>query len=580
MLVHCKSYGIFGYKFSDTLYLLTLISHLMKKIFFSLLSLFFLFSCTGIEQESEMKGDSSLDVIQKDKYFIQQDQALRIAEDFFRSNMRTTNSSPRLLGTDGTLLGASAPQHELPAYYVYGMSDKAFVIVSATEAAFPILGYSFENSFDTRDIPVNLKGMLSQYSREIRYLRQNEIEPSAEVRALRAKDPIGEIVVDEIMKGIYWTQSPYYNAYCPPGTPVGCVATATSMIMRYWEYPESGVGSHSYFHSRYGLLEADFNHKYNWSKMPKGKLTGPNHDVALFSYDVAVAVEMNFAPGGSGTYQTIVPGVLKKFFRYPDVVTNATRNDYTEAEWDKLIKNELDHKRPVQYAGSGQGGGHSFVCDGYDSKSYFHINWGWGGSSNGWFKLNALDPSELGTGGGTGGFNYYQYAVINFMPPATVAGDNNNPIGGDEPEGETMVVYADVKAYSSKPLYIRYTQFNGVETFSHGDGYQKFLKKLITVGADRKLNFAVSAEIVDPTLADQAPYIGIWIDLNRDGQFDEKTELISSAQKQMVNGEFVLPATLKAGTYRLRAIVRKEMMPNPNKSFLYGEIEDYTITLK
>ena len=566
-------------------------SRFMKRSFVSLLAVFFLFSCSNIEKEKRVDADSIQETVNRDPHFIPQEEALQIAENFFQNrgeNATTrTGATPQLVGTDLSCLTPKTgePIREMPAYYIYELDNRAFVIVAATKAAFPVLGYSFEGSFEYRNMPLNLAGMLVQYRREIDYLRAHKVKPSAEIAAmrqsgLRSQNPVGEIRVDALLKDILWNQSPHYNAYCPEDTPVGCVATATSMIMRYWEYPSSGVGEHGYFHDAYGLLEADFNHSYNWSKMPKSTLKQFNHDVAQLSYDVAVAVEMNFAPGGSGTYQTMVPGVLKKYFKYPVTVTNAVRDDYSEDVWDALIKKELDQKRPVQYAGSGFGGGHSFVCDGYDSKNYFHINWGWGGSSNGWFKLNALDPSDLGTGGGDGGFNYYQYAVINFMPPATVKGDDNTPIGETEPNGEKVIMYETVSAYSSKPLYIRYTCFNGMETFSHGEGYQKFLKSMITVEKDLKLNYAASVEIVDPTLENRSPFIGIWIDWDRNGIFDAKKELVASEKSTELKGVYTLPEIIKPGKYRLRTVVRKDKLADPNTSFLYGEVEDYFITVK
>ncbi|WP_329905580.1 C10 family peptidase [Porphyromonas pogonae] len=59
-----------------------------------------------------------------------------------------------------------------------------------------------------------------------------------------------------------------------------------------------------------------------------------------------------------------------------------------------MVKSELDAGRPVQYAGMGREGGHSFVCYGYKTDGYFHFNWGWGGKLYGYFKLTALNPID------------------------------------------------------------------------------------------------------------------------------------------------------------------------------------------
>lgn len=64
-----------------------------------------------------------------------------------------------------------------------------------------------------------------------------------------------------------------------------------------------------------------------------------------------------------------------------------------------MIREELDARFPLIYDGqSTKDGGHAFVCDGYDANGLFHINWGWGGSSNGYFQLSVLDDNGDGIG--------------------------------------------------------------------------------------------------------------------------------------------------------------------------------------
>lgn len=52
---------------------------------------------------------------------------------------------------------------------------------------------------------------------------------------------------------------------------------------------------------------------------------------------------------------------------------------------EKLVRDELESNRPVIYSGNNSEGGHAFICDGYKEDEAFHINWGWGGISNGYF---------------------------------------------------------------------------------------------------------------------------------------------------------------------------------------------------
>jgi hypothetical protein len=62
----------------------------------------------------------------------------------------------------------------------------------------------------------------------------------------------------------------------------------------------------------------------------------------------------------------------------------------------------------LYYNGFGSGG-HAFNVDGYQGTDYFHFNWGWSGSYNGYFYLNNLNP-------GGNNFTYGQGAIVNFYP--------------------------------------------------------------------------------------------------------------------------------------------------------------------
>nr|AEJ07507.1 hypothetical protein [Streptococcus pyogenes] len=92
------------------------------------------------------------------------------------------------------------------------------------------------------------------------------------------------------------------------------------------------------------------------------------------------------------------------------------RSDFSKQDWEAQIDKELSQNQPVYYQGVGKVGGHAFVIDGADGRNFYHVNWGWGGVSDGFFRLDALNPSALGTGGGAGGFNGYQSAVVGIKP--------------------------------------------------------------------------------------------------------------------------------------------------------------------
>mgnify|MGYP000848687371 FL=1 len=228
--------------------------------------------------------------------YVDQHEAEAIAEQFIQENgslsaLRAAGSqSLHLAFTDlGTDLRAGDDKH--PHYYVFNVDTVGFVIVSGSEASYPVLAYSSEGTFKKDDIPVNMQDILMDYSKGVDYAWKN-VPVTQEVVAMRKAALRGELeelrasrTVGPLLGSIRWNQMPYYNALCPVGCPVGCVATATCQIMRYWEYPSRGQGSYrSTEDGRY----ADYNHALNWDNMPKAQLREHNRDVAQFCYDVAI----------------------------------------------------------------------------------------------------------------------------------------------------------------------------------------------------------------------------------------------------------------------------------------------------
>lgn len=560
----------------------------MKRTVYGILCLFFLFSCSNSSRDIA-ESDNLLQPIE-DEYFVDQAEAEEIAKAFFGGEQ------PVLLGTDATnQLKSNVQSVNTPSYYIFSGQSKGYVIVSASEVAYPILGYSRDGNLDMDDLPCCLEMLLGVYSGNINRARELYLEPSDEIRAIRANtlrstDPVGQVVVQPLMADIHWDQMPHYNALCPSpaSVPVGCVATATSQILRFWEYPERAKGYHSYNSANFGIQSHDFNYDIDWSAMPKGKLEESNFEVARLCYGVAVSVNMNFDyayNGGSGAMQTTVPDALIRFYGYPKTVTNALRYQYTNADWINLMKDELDNGRPIQYGGSGTGGGHSFILDGYDDQNYFHVNWGWGGDSDGWFLLDALNPSSLGTGGGSGGFNQGQHAVIHFAPPQVVKGDNDEPIiedGATEEPVINTVTYKEVWVLNPSEIFIRYTQFNGVETSSSARGYEAFLKKKIVATIGGTVSYVIEPEVA---VEGMIPAYVIAVDFNNDGVFDigegtnELVVLKKPGNADTLKGSFNIPATVGKGTYRMRVNIDNNALRDPNGGHMTGEFEDYQLTI-
>lgn len=329
-----------------------------------------------------------------------------------------------------------------PVYYVFNTIDgKGFIIVSGDDLVQPILAYSAEGAFTPSNVPDAPRKWIEGYKQQILYVKENVKETTTSITqqwndyynnsfatgGQRDANAVNPLCATK------WNQSPYENFYSPYDAQygekcvTGCVATAMAQIMKFWNYPTQGTGFHSYNEQSYGTLSANFGSTtYNWSNMPN-QLNTVNQDVSTLMFHCGVAVEMDYGPGatgGSAAYvvnaaspiQHCAEYAYKTYFGYDPTLQGLMRQSYSQSNWISLMKAELDAGRPVQYAGIGNGGGHTWVLDGYDNNSNFHMNWGWAGNSDGYFSLNNLDPSSLGAGGGTGGFNNNQQAVVGIKP--------------------------------------------------------------------------------------------------------------------------------------------------------------------
>jgi len=336
--------------------------------------------------------------------------AIRVAE-----NLMLERSGKAYLNSTITNLNSTNQQGVI--YFVH-LNPAGFVIVSGDDAANPILGYSDSGRWGEADFPPQLSYFISNWSEQIGQIRSMNLPQDTKIRELwqHYAQPKDQFQVQRDLRAVSplitstWGQGSPYNALCPSNTPVGCVATAMSQIMRYWAYPTTGSGTHSYYHPTYGTQSADFgNTVYNWASMPNST-SSSNSAVATICRHTGVSVDMDYGPDGSGAYSFDVPAALTTYFKYKDTASWKQKSSYSEANWEALMRGELDNYRPVYYSGSStESGGHAFVMDGYSGTNYFHINWGWYGYYNGYFYLSALNP-------GTDNFTSSQQAVIGIQP--------------------------------------------------------------------------------------------------------------------------------------------------------------------
>lgn len=332
---------------------------------------------------------------------VSEEQALQIAGKFFSSTQnpklkKMTAGKPRILKTTLT------PTSGEPALYVVGNEGSGYVLVSAEESTSKaVLAYSDAPLPATEeDYPEPMKYWLEEYARQVEFLRQQGASP----RKTLTGDVQGAVVVAPLLGKTEWDQEEPYNNFCPmkgeERCPTGCLATALAQIMRFYQWPKQGAGKIEYeWYNTF--LEADFSKStYRWDLMKDNyyeeEYSQESQDaVAKLMSDIGLALKMNYAPSGSGAYDEDVPHVLADNFGYDKGIVYEKRptgeSGYVKGDsWDQMLCKELDEGRPIYYAG----GGHAFVCDGYDSEGYFHFNFGWGGYCNGWFVTIAIKPDD------------------------------------------------------------------------------------------------------------------------------------------------------------------------------------------
>lgn len=312
-------------------------------------------------------------------------------------------------------------------FYAFNVGNSGFVIVSADNRFRPIVGYSEEGPFETENMSPELAFYLEKIieartSRNAVLFDYTEQEWQSVTTTGRLLSLNRGRSVDYICTTL-WNQDSPYNLYAPeagsgPGGHcyAGCVATAMSQVMKHWDHPAQGSGSHSYYCQGYGMQSANFGEAtYDWEHMPD-RLTGATQQeieaVALLMYHCGVAVEMQFSPSGSGANSWDVPDAIENHFSYSSHADLKMRDMYPLATWQNMLKESFDIGWPVYYSGFSNSGGHAFVCDGYDDSDLFHFNWGWGGSSDGWFVIDEIDYA----GWAQAVFNYVPTDVYDYMP--------------------------------------------------------------------------------------------------------------------------------------------------------------------
>lgn len=344
--------------------------------------------------------------------------------------------TPQLENSGSMLAAGRNGRASEPEYYVFNNPDGGWVIIAADDRVNPIIGYSPEGSFVTTGMPDNLQWWMDGVAGTIDEVRKSDGEaPEAVREAWRSLMAGATPVIDDNKKYIetaLWSQEEPYNDLCPivngetKRSVVGCVATAMAIVMQSNRWPAAGkgviggytTGSRETYIPAYSIDK----HTYDWDVMSDKNVVGgktslwttaQKEQVAQLMHDCGVAVQMDYSSETSAAYSSSMIKAMGTNMSYSDKMAHVSRSSYKLDKWFSLIKNEIDNGRVVFYGAVSDAGGHAFVCDGYESDTInplLRINWGWGGSCNGYYTLD-LTISNYGLN-----FIYEQEAVIGLGP--------------------------------------------------------------------------------------------------------------------------------------------------------------------
>lgn len=294
--------------------------------------------------------------------------------------------------------------------FVFQQEANGFVIVAQKNHTFCIVGYSDKGNFQQGNIPPQLQSLMKFYEDSLDFINSS-------TRSTQVGIPVVEPLLDK-----YEINLNQYNHNEVGTCPTGCVATAVTQIMLYHAVhlgkPIKGYGYHCYDDGKHGQICADFEN---------ADYTDNNK---LLSLHVGNVMEMLYCDSPYGSVPRKGIHGIKDHFNY--YVGNASPDD-------DYVKNEIDQGRPVYAALRGLPVGHAVVLDGYDDRGYYHVNFGWGGSTNGYYLMN---KSELiGFSPFTFSTNIFEPAIITPVVIPTLPADSlalvplHNALGGTSVTG-------------------------------------------------------------------------------------------------------------------------------------------------
>lgn len=343
------------------------------------------------------------------------------------------------------------------SYHVFNRSTGGYIIVSGDDEIYPVLADVDAGTFVMDSLAPAAQSMLSAYDAQIRSFSTSEAPDAGLADYYNRWDEIPPLMTTQ------WNQTYPYNIYCPViggrTCVTGCVATAMAQVVRtigYYEgkgHRSTGSVNSSGERVEFDYANATFDFDNMFDRYPSATSQESIDGVGRLMLACGLGVGMNYGVSESGAQSANVARALIEHFGFDDKYTKIYENeDFSQAQWENMLYRQLQIGRPVYYSGSSTVSGHAFVIDGYRPAGMYHVNWGWGGMSDGYFRLTALNPSQVGTGGSGGGYSLSQDMVCAVPPgtdPGVVYGEMNGSI--------SMV---------SDGVYAVYYKSNGINLFN------------------------------------------------------------------------------------------------------------------
>ncbi len=364
-------------------------------------------------------------------------------------------------------------------------SGTGFAIISATDYALPVIGYSTTTVFDSvlsRNSYYAIYQWLSVCNSQLNTLKGGSYAASATVTAqwaqLKTGAPTATQAAISPMLATKWGQTGDYALRTPVVTstgahrPTGSVAVAMAQVMKYFGLPQRGTGSVSYSSGSPSVsVSVSFDTVYNYANMPNQLTSGSTglqkQAVSHLIYHAGASISTYYAASYSRAGTTggnTIATALRNYFKFRSTTTFINYSSTYYTTWTTKLMDELVLGRPIIYTGNYYLNG---VIDGCDSWGNFHFNWGLGGMFDGYWAVGSLNP---------GSYNYSntnQYAVIGIAPTSeetvTVTAQPNDPAwgsvsgAGNTTKYTTVTLTANtVRNYNFTTRFVRWS--DGVTT--------------------------------------------------------------------------------------------------------------------